>query len=208
MILDLIQPCYLVVKSLHMEKLFITDQEFQGADYTLTRLPRGEYEQCTFTGCDFSNSFLDNTIFRECEFLECNLGNANLAHTTSSETTFSKCKMIGLRFELCDSLFMSFSFDHCNLNYCSFYGLTLKNLRLESCMLHETDFSNTNLSGASFNQSDLQRAVFSNTGLERADFPTAYNFSIDPQENKLRKASFSKEGLPGLLDKYGIFIES
>lgn len=190
-----------------MEKPFITDQEFQGFDYTLNRLPRGEYELCTFTGCDFSEGFLDNCIFRECEFLECNMGNTNLAHTTFSETSFIKCKMIGLRFELCDSLFISFAFDQCNLSYSSFYGLTLKNLRLEACTLHETDFTDADLSGALFSRSDLQNAVFLNTGLQRADLRTAYNFRLDPEKNKLLKARFRKAGLPGLLDKYGIIIE-
>lgn len=191
-----------------MEKPFISDREFQGMDYTHMRLPKGEYEQCTFTGCNFSNGFLDNSIFRECEFRECNISNANLVHATFTETTFITCKMIGLRFETCDGLFMSFSFDNCNLSYCSFYGLTLKNIRFDTCNLQEADFTNADLSGALFNHCNLDRAQFNNTTLVKADFSTAQNFTIDPGENKIFKAKFSIKGLPGLLSKYGIVIDS
>lgn len=190
-----------------MEKPFISDQEFRGMDYFQNRLPLGEYEQCTFTGCDFSNGYLDNCIFRECEFRECNLSNANLAHATFSETTFHTCKMIGLRFDTCEGLFMSFSFDNCNLSYCSFYGLTLKNIRFEACTLQESDLSNADLSGASFNNCNLQRTVFFNTILIKADLRTAREFIIDPEQNKILKARFSKDRLSGLLHKYGIVID-
>jgi hypothetical protein len=43
--------------------------------------------------------------------------------------------------------------------------------------------------------------------LKKADLRTAYNYHIDPESNKLKKAKFSLQGLPGLLDKYGIDIE-
>jgi hypothetical protein len=43
--------------------------------------------------------------------------------------------------------------------------------------------------------------------LEKADFRTAFNYSINPETNRIKKAKFSKEGLNGLLDKYDIEIE-
>jgi len=44
------------------------------------------------------------------------------------------------------------------------------------------------------------------TVLEQADFRTALNFQIDPTVNKLRKALFSLQGLPGLLSAYQLHI--
>jgi hypothetical protein len=49
-------------------------------------------------------------------------------------------------------------------------------------------------------------ATFENTILEKADLRTAYNYSIDPTMNKIKKAMFSKAGISGLLDRLDIDI--
>jgi hypothetical protein len=43
--------------------------------------------------------------------------------------------------------------------------------------------------------------------LEKADFRSAFNFSIDPEMNRMKKAKFSRTGVFGLLHKYNIEIE-
>jgi hypothetical protein len=43
--------------------------------------------------------------------------------------------------------------------------------------------------------------------LTGADFRTAYNYSLDPENNKLKNARFSGPGVLGLLDKYDIKID-
>jgi hypothetical protein len=43
--------------------------------------------------------------------------------------------------------------------------------------------------------------------LSSANFVSSYNFTIDPEKNLLRKAKFSLDGLPGLLENYGIIVE-
>jgi hypothetical protein len=43
--------------------------------------------------------------------------------------------------------------------------------------------------------------------LERTDFRTSYNYSIDPEINRISKAKFSINGVVGLLGKYNIEIE-
>ena len=57
-----------------------------------------------------------------------------------------------------------------------------------------------------FDECDLSRAAFDNTIMEKADFRTSYNYSIDPERNKVRKAQFSFPHVVGLLDKYDIEI--
>jgi uncharacterized protein YjbI with pentapeptide repeats len=69
------------------------------------------------------------------------------------------------------------------------------------------DFSEADLTDAVFQNCNVEQSIFNNTILERTDFKTAYNFSIDPEMNKIRKAKFSSIGLKGLLDKYDIEIE-
>jgi fluoroquinolone resistance protein len=50
-------------------------------------------------------------------------------------------------------------------------------------------------------------AIFENTILEKADFRTAYNYTIDPVQNRIKKAKFSVTGIAGLLSRYDIAIE-
>jgi uncharacterized protein YjbI with pentapeptide repeats len=59
---------------------------------------------------------------------------------------------------------------------------------------------------ASFHGCDLLGATFLQTNLEKADFRNAVNYSLDPDQNKVKKARFSAEGLGGLLQKYGIEV--
>jgi hypothetical protein len=49
-------------------------------------------------------------------------------------------------------------------------------------------------------------SIFENTLLEKADLRTAFNYSIDPEMNRVKKAKFSIAGVTGLLDKYDIEI--
>jgi uncharacterized protein YjbI with pentapeptide repeats len=72
--------------------------------------------------------------------------------------------------------------------------------------LHEVDFSECDLTSALLDNCDLLNATFDRTIIEKADFRTAYNYSIDPDNNRIKKARFSKSGIAGLLQKYDIQI--
>lgn len=50
-------------------------------------------------------------------------------------------------------------------------------------------------------------AIFKNTNLESVDFRTSFNYSIDPDLNRIKKAKFSLSGIAGLLNKFDIEIE-
>ena len=73
--------------------------------------------------------------------------------------------------------------------------------------MQEADFTEADLTGAAFENCNLQRVIFDNTNLEMVDLRTSFNYSIDPERNKLKKAKFSATGIMGLLDKYKIIIE-
>jgi uncharacterized protein YjbI with pentapeptide repeats len=88
-----------------------------------------------------------------------------------------------------------------------FYKLKLKKTSFINCKIHESDFTETDLTSSMFDNCDLQRAIFYNTNLEKADFRTSYNYTFDPERNRIRKARFSRIGAIGLLEKYQIIIE-
>ena len=71
----------------------------------------------------------------------------------------------------------------------------------------DTDFTDADLSGALFFHCELTDARFLHSKLERADFRTAAGFQIDPEQNRMKGARFSREGLTGLLSKYELNIE-
>jgi uncharacterized protein YjbI with pentapeptide repeats len=74
-------------------------------------------------------------------------------------------------------------------------------------VLQEVDFTDCDLSEAVFERCDLERTQFINTNLEKADLRGSWNYSIDPEVNRIKKAKFSLPGITGLLDKYDIMID-
>lgn len=71
----------------------------------------------------------------------------------------------------------------------------------------EVDFGRADLSSSAFNDCDLKNSIFDNSNLSKCDLRKAYNYVIDPDNNKISKAKFSLIGVPSLLTKYDILIE-
>jgi uncharacterized protein YjbI with pentapeptide repeats len=191
-----------------MESVYIEDENFEKRDFTATPLPLGEYENCTFKDCEFANTDLREIRFVDCTFLSCNLTMAHLAGTVLRDINFINCKMVGLHFENCSQFALSFSIDNCNLMHASFFRTKIKSTVFKNSVLHDVDFTDCDLSGCVFDRCDFKGAKFDNTIIEKADFSTAFNYSIDPEVNRMKKAKFSMAGVAGLLDKYDIVIDS
>jgi len=186
---------------------FFTDKTYKNKDYTKSFLAKGEYDSCTFSNCNFSDSDLSLITFLDCEFYDCNLSNATLNGVSLNEVQFTGCKLLGLIFSNCNDFLFAVNFKNCQLNLASFYQLKMINKVFKDCSLQEVDFTQTNLSKTLFDNCDLSRAIFKQANLEKTDFRTSFNFSIDPELNKMYKAKFSKEHLEGLLGKYGLEVE-
>ena len=190
-----------------MENHYFSDKTFDKINFTENPLPKGEYERCTFANCYFSNSDISGIKFLECGFTSCNLSMAKLVKTAFSDVKFKDCKMLGLQFENCNEFGFAVHFDGCMLYHSSFYKRKMKKTTFKNSQLHEVDFAECDLSGSIFDNCDLIGAKFENTILEKADFRTSYNYSINPEMNRIKKAKFSLIGITGLLDKYDIEID-
>jgi fluoroquinolone resistance protein len=186
---------------------FFDGQSFSRQDYTISPLPGGEYDGCTFLNCNFSNSDLTDIRFLDCTFDGCDLSLSRLTGSVMTGIKFLNCKMLGLLFETCNKHGFSAGFDNCILDHSSFSRLKLRKTIFRNVTFHEADFSDCDLSGSVFDRCDLGGAVFENSVLEKTDFRSAINFSIDPEKNKIRHAMFSLTGLPGLLEKYHLEID-
>lgn len=174
--------------------------------FDIKALERAEYIECTFTNCDLSDLNLSNYSFKECEFTECNLSNIQVEHTSFKEVFFDSCKLIGIQFELCNPFLLKLGFERSLLDYSSFYQLTLTKTNFKGCSLIEVDFSQAILTQSIFDHCNLSLSKFENTNLEKVNFVTSVNYSINPSKNNIKKASFSKDELAGLLTDFDIVI--
>lgn len=186
---------------------YFVEETFDKLKFTIKPLAKGEYELCTFKNCDFSNADLSEIKFVDCDFNECNLSLARLTLTAFRDARFLNCKMLGLQFDTCNEFGFAVYFENCNLNNSNFYKTKLKATVFKNVVLQEVDFTESDLAAAVFEDCDLLGATFENTNLEKADFRTSFNFAIDPELNRIKKAKFSQNGLAGLLGRYDIDIE-
>lgn len=190
-----------------MERKYIEEKVFEKVDYTTEILAVADYEGCRFINCNFSHADLSDIHFIDCAFTSCDMSLAKLHKTAFRDIQFKDCKLMGLHFYNGNNMLFSAGFDNCILNFSSFYKMNLKKTEFKNCTLHEADFTEADLTSAMFHNCDLLKATFENTILEKADLRTSFNYSIDPNINRIKKAKFSIPAVIGLLDKYDIQIE-
>ena len=189
-----------------MEQEFV-NKTYDRIDFKEDPLAKGDYEGCKFTSCDLSNTDLSEIKFIDCEFISCNVSLVKLSKTVFRDVQFVNCKMLGLLFYNGSEFGLSFSFDNCNLDHSSFYKTKIKKTVFKNSQLQEVDFTDCDLANSSFENCNLGKARFENTILEKVDFRTSYNYSINPEINRIKKAKFSLTQVTGLLDKYDIEID-
>lgn len=191
-----------------MNPLYTQEKTFDKINFTLEPLAKGEYENCVFSNCDLSNADLTDMKFFDCDFTACNLSLAKLTRTMFRDVKFKDCKLLGLLFENCNEFGFTVSFENCNLNHSSFYQKKIKKTWFKNSQLQEVDFIQSDLTAALLDKCDLTGAKFENTILEKADLRTSFNYSIDPEINRLKKAKFALSEIAGLLYKYDIEIDN
>jgi fluoroquinolone resistance protein len=174
--------------------------------YSISEGLNHEFNECTFQNCDFSNAPFGAAELVECTFVSCNLAMAKFDNTMLNQVKFINCKVQGVDFSKCSKFLFSVSFENCLLNYSLFYKNELKGTIFKNCIIHEASMIESNLTSSIFSECDLERTVFDRTNLEKADFSTSRNYTINPNNNKLKKTKFSMPEVTGLLDHLDIII--
>ncbi|MFD1256967.1 pentapeptide repeat-containing protein [Mucilaginibacter terrae] len=189
-----------------MEQLTYDDQTFEKVIYTGKFITGREFQDCVFKLCNFSDSTFSDNKFLDCTFEGCNLALMKLGNTSLQSVTFKDCKILGVNFHECSDFLFSVEFVNCTLDFASFAGKKMLKTNFSKCSLKETSFIQSILTGSQFHECDMGGTVFNRTDLSSVNFVTAYNYTIDPEINTLKKAVFAEQGLAGLLVKYAIKI--
>jgi fluoroquinolone resistance protein len=189
-----------------VQSLIHDNETFEDITYAEKVIKGQEFHDCVFKKCDFSNSEFLNNKFIDCVFEGCNLSMMKLGGSTLNNAVFKQCKILGLNFSQCQDFLFTVKFEACIVDYASFMGKKMIKTNFIKSSLKEVSFSGANLSGSVFDHTDLLGAVFNQTDLTSVNFATAFNYSLDPELNILKKAIFSIDGVTGLLSKYNIKI--
>lgn len=189
-----------------MESEIHQNKTFERIIYAEKVVKNREFEQCTFKSCDFSKSDFSYSRFSDSAFIDCNLALMKLNQATLDNIVFKDCKLIGMNFSDCSDFLFSARFENCLLDFASFSNKKMGKTVFKDSSLKSAEFTNAFLSKALFENTNLSGAVFNRTNLQEANFVTAYNYSIDPELNNIKRATFSQHGLAGLLAKYGIRV--
>jgi len=184
----------------------IEDQTFTKVTAKSLTDKKSTFENCWFVNCDFSYADLSKQVFTDCEFEGCNLSLVKLIETGLQDVRFKNCKLSGADFSKSHDFLFAVNFENCILDNAIFYKKKNKSAKFLDCSMVETDFTEADLTDTTFGNCNLNRAFFDRTVLKNADLSSSYNFIIDPDNNDIKKAKFSVQGLPGLLVKYGIRV--
>ena len=150
------------------------------------------------------NCFLSQ--FLATDILLGNFNNAKINYVALRTVTFNDCSIQEVNFAMCDKLIFEIAFNDCVLDFSKFYTLKLKGTSFVNCSIVAVDFMNADLSEAVFDSCDLYRSEFDKAIANKTNFKTSYNYRINPQRTKIKKAVFSLEGVKGLLSGYDIIV--
>lgn len=183
-------------------------KKIEGLTYEDDAIDFCEFESCTFIGCNFSKCSFTAVTFIDCQFVDCSLNATKVNHTAFRGVEFKNCQISDVNFAMSDKLIFEIRFAYCILDFSKFYALKMKGTTFTECSLIAADFMETDLTEVLFDGCDLYRTVFMKSILLKADFSSSFNYTIDPEINKIKQAIFSREGVKGLLQKYEIQIVS
>ncbi|MFD2933254.1 pentapeptide repeat-containing protein [Spirosoma flavum] len=172
----------------------------------LDKAANQEFELCTFKKLDLSRIAITDSNFINCRFEDCNLTRAELRNTKLYDVSFVNCRLAHVDFGSCNAFGFHVNFQECQLDYTVFLNRKLKKAHFTDCSLKEAHFLKCDLTGTVFDQCNLELARFEGNNLTQVDFSSSYNLEINPDDNKVKKARFSLQNLPGLLVKYDLVI--
>lgn len=185
---------------------YFLEQTYSDVIYDKEEVNFKEFEGCTFNRCDFSRCTFLAVTFIDCVFNDCIFNGSKINYVALRTVTFNECQMKDVNFAMTDKLIFDITFNRCQLDFSKFYTLKIKRTVFTDCSLIAVDFMAADLTEVVFDRCDLYRSEFAKAIANKADFRTSFNYTIDPEKTKLKKARFSLDGVKGLLAKHQITV--
>jgi fluoroquinolone resistance protein len=160
-----------------------------------------EFIDCIFIGCRFEKCRLLN-----CKFEKCDLSNIIPMNSEFREVKFTSCKAIGIDWTRAGKL-KELSFTECLVNYSNFRLLKLQKTVIRKCEVKDVDFIETDLKDSNLTGSNFENSVFFKTDLSGVNLTRATNYTIDVNNNTLKKTRFSLPEALSLLNNLDIIVE-
>jgi fluoroquinolone resistance protein len=177
-------------------KLVLTEETFESKVFD-----ECEFTDCLFIGCRFEKCRLLN-----CRFEKCDLSNIVPMNSEFREVKFTNCKAIGIDWTRASKI-KELHFTECLVNYSNFRLLKLPKTIMKKCEVKEADFIETDLKDSNFTGNDFENSIFFKTDLSGVDFTHAKNYTIDVNNNTLKKTRFSLPEALSLLSNLDIIVE-
>ncbi|QUJ69865.1 pentapeptide repeat-containing protein (plasmid) [Photobacterium sp. GJ3] len=184
------------------------DETFEKLSLSFSEFTEVEFEDCEFTDCNFSESTLKHCKFINCYFDRCNLSLIRIPQSRFFGVTFVESKLVGV--DWTQAHWPSFNVDHelrfrnSILNDASFFGLTLNELELTECKLHDVDFREGDFKAAKMTFCDFTHSLFMRTDLRGADLTESTQYHLHVLENQVEGAKFSRFEALNLLESLGV----
>ena len=181
-------------------------ETFSRQDYKESAFYGLEFVDCRFENCRFNGTLFEKCRFEDCVFSDCDLSLIKPKYSSFIDVDFKDSKLVGVNWYQA-ALPISANFYSSSLDFSSFVGLNLTNIKMTECLAREVDFMDANLTGGHFSATDFSDSRFVNVTLTRADFRQALNYAIDPNKNFLKKTRFSLPEAMSLLAGLDILID-
>lgn len=189
-----------------LEEEYFKEINFNNLELKESIIKDKEFYLCNFEKSNFYKTNFINCRFEECKFINCDLSLIKINQSEFINICFEECKMLGINWTEAKNI-LYLNFVKSKLNHSSFYGIKLKDLRMEDCIAQELDFVNAVIQKAILCNTDFKDSKFNNTDLSGADLSYAINYNINPNFNKIKKTIFSVPEVLTLLQAFDVVIK-
>jgi fluoroquinolone resistance protein len=179
-----------VFAQLDLQKMSISEKEFQSCGFRGMRWSEGIVSNCTFANCTFDN---------------CDLSLVRLYNSAFYGAAFVDCKLMGVNWADARRV-GDMSFQQCILDYSSFVGTDFRKTAFSNSRIVVANFTEANLSECDFAGCDLSGSRFLRTNLSRADLSTATGFVLNPIDNNVKGMTISLSAAVSLTQMSGIRV--
>jgi fluoroquinolone resistance protein len=161
---------------------------------------------CTMSDCQLGGTTLDRCSFEDVTFERCDWNIVKLGGSSFRGVRFLDCKLTGIDWSRAHDLTFDVTFIGCVLDFSSFVGMRLADLKSAGGKGHDVVFADCNLRGASLADMDLAGTTFTGNDMRGTDLSTCANVVLEPNTNRLHATKLPLDASLRYLKQLGIIV--